>query len=506
MTNPVNLSMQRIENFFSPKYASENIDFAKTTEALQLFGSVSDPENRTQRLVLQVKRDQTTEKLILEAKKYQDITWRETIVGFFTGSFRISNIFTVFQRVMEDMQKTGDPQNLASRFSDSIQQHRPNDSMSLGDSLVTCSVLFHREGVRDTKDFLKFLVDECHVNINKLNGLGRTPLIEAIIQHKDRIKENTLLMRFLVDELWANPFKKEPYLRCFNNHLLRNNLEKCQTLINKKFEIIKNLGLIWGLKGHIEHLNLEESLFQRGLSRIQPLISDFCEQVEMTRELSAEEIKKFSQAFAHGITIEPFFGDFDPPSFPLPEPFIISDGFNLNNHFVGVVIYKNQIAVCNRGYGTTNSGAEIFQLKQPLTSDILKGLLSKKVISEFNQELISLSHENVTKLDQKKQKVGNCGWASLKTTVHALLYMLLKERSDLSEEAVRQKSRSLYKSFATFSRMKILEEYLNTVSPHQKVLQKVSVKVEQHKNRFSPEQYAHLSQLLAKQTRTYTSF
>lgn len=528
--------MQTIENFFNLKYATESIDFDKTTEALHQFGSVFDPSYRTQRLILQVKKDPQTGKLILEAKKHQDISWKETFEGFFTGSFRIRNIFTVFQRVMAEKQRTSNSQDLIGKVS-----YPSDDSNTIEDSLVTCSILFHREKIRDTFSFLTFLVKQCHTDINKYNGLGRTPLIEAIIQHKDRLRDNTSLICCLINELGADSKKsdkkgKDPHswglslnistvlMACktraikkptqelnFNIKQLKAQpeQEKIKTAqiiaIKTSEELHRKVGLIWGLEGDVScvidsqtvNVHLEGSINTLLIPRIQPLINDFCKQPETTNELSVEEIAKFRQTFEQAKLSVDLECDFDGLT-RKKEPLLIGHG--VEGHAIGLVIYEDKIAVCNRGFRTTNAGVVIFQLKQALTSDILKNLLSKKDITEFNSTLTSLSHENPLMLDQKDQSVGNCSWASLKTTVQALLYIILKERPHLNEEAARQKSRALYKSFAIFSRIKSLEEYVNNPSPSKEIVQKLLVKVVQHKERFSQEQYTHLIQLLVEKS------
>lgn len=87
--------------------------------------------------------------------------------------------------------------------------------------------------------------------------------------------------------------------------------------------------------------------------------------------------------------------------------------------------------------------------------------------SDFNEMIKNLKLQRINGFKQKFQKTGNCAWASSKIALRALCEWYTD----------RQTGNEIYKQFSAFTRMKILQDYLeHPHEPDRTLLQKIRAK------------------------------
>jgi hypothetical protein len=132
------------------------------------------------------------------------------------------------------------------------------------------------------------------------------------------------------------------------------------------------------------------------------------------------------------------------------EPAIISGGSN--NHSISMVLFKNQLAICNRGGGRRVPGIQVYELDSTrVTAGIIEQLTKiYPDVKAFNQMIVDSQFPTFKFFKQKDQKVGNCAWVSAKGAVLALFRLYINEKQGYE----------LYKEFTSFAREKVLCNYL----------------------------------------------
>lgn len=149
-------------------------------------------------------------------------------------------------------------------------------------------------------------------------------------------------------------------------------------------------------------------------------------------------------------------------------------------HAVNIVFCKDKVIICNRGQGAT--GTADGKVKAGVVYDCKADSLDKQTverllieypgIEEFAAAIDSLFGK--VKLDdlgftKKEQKVGNCTWASAKTSLYALLLNKCDSKS----------ADQIYKSFSTYARKLAIEELRNNPYVSKELLEFAEKKYQQ---------------------------
>lgn len=131
------------------------------------------------------------------------------------------------------------------------------------------------------------------------------------------------------------------------------------------------------------------------------------------------------------------------------EPVMIAAG--RTDHVISMVLFKGQLAVCNRGAGRKSNAVEFYALPlERVTPQIIEKLTKEYPSTEsFDQMFKSLKLTLLSGYDQKNQKTGNCAWSSPKAAFGALFHLYFG----------REAARILYKDFTFFTRERSLILY-----------------------------------------------
>lgn len=160
------------------------------------------------------------------------------------------------------------------------------------------------------------------------------------------------------------------------------------------------------------------------------------------------------------------------------KPVLILGGSK--KHAISMVIYNNQLVICNRGEGRSRHAVKYYHLP----ADRINETLIQKLIQDhsstrkFNQMVSGLKLKYLKGFKHKDQKVGNCTWAAGKTAFGVLCRFY----------ASKKDSKIIYKAFTGHCRHEGLKAYLNTsVNSSQPLLQRVKRKATK-KRRFEASQ------------------
>lgn len=227
----------------------------------------------------------------------------------------------------------------------------------------------------------------------------------------------------------------------------------------------KSLAHMLSLQGNIKYSNyqtqhkmeLEGITAAQGIGLCSDSIHDFFQSDEVSEDDVPEVMRNilktaFSQAY------------------PLKEPSdkemveMIKSGkpcvllVGTTRHAIAIVIFKDQIIICNRGEGRDPKNADVFYNfpAKDITPEMINKLKAiHKNIDEFKKTLASLGlTKPVRGLKQKDQVVGNCTVASSNAAFFVLCVMLLGEA----------KGTEVYNKYLKSSRLKFLQKHLNTTS------------------------------------------
>ena len=154
------------------------------------------------------------------------------------------------------------------------------------------------------------------------------------------------------------------------------------------------------------------------------------------------------------------------------EPIVILGGYNQRNsrggHAISIVIKGNQLGICDKT--GEDSGMQFYSLPT-VNEEMIEKLRSVgNGRKNFYDMIESLGLEPTWRVDQKKQKVGNCTWVSAKGAFEMLCILCTDERT----------GRKIYKEFTTYVREEGLQEYLNqSTNPDFEILRRIQEKYNQ---------------------------
>lgn len=134
----------------------------------------------------------------------------------------------------------------------------------------------------------------------------------------------------------------------------------------------------------------------------------------------------------------------------------------LPEHSLGIAVYNNRLARCNRGYGSEGKpGVVIHTIGHPTHVEAAL----KKFLPEMTEEYFitdmkaELGLKDECYLAQKYQKVGNCAVANSNSMELALLYLQLEPL--IGAKAAEELSRAIKKGRTTDTRIGSVQDYLN---------------------------------------------
>lgn len=133
------------------------------------------------------------------------------------------------------------------------------------------------------------------------------------------------------------------------------------------------------------------------------------------------------------------------------------------NHSIGMLFFKDFLILCNRGSGEQTHAVEYYSLpSKNITEELICKLKNQyNSTAEFYKMIEDQRFTKVDGYHQKKQKIGNCPWATPK----AIFGVLLRFYCNPSW------ARLIYKQFTKFTRTECLKDYIeNSTFPDQTLI------------------------------------
>ncbi len=174
------------------------------------------------------------------------------------------------------------------------------------------------------------------------------------------------------------------------------------------------------------------------------------------------------------------------------EPVLIAGG--TFDHTIGFILYRNHLYYCNRGGEEAASpGILEFEFDPGLQNELQSFLqiVRCSTIDKIYASLRALRCKIISKIRQHPQKVGNCSWANLESSLLELLLICMQVLEAPGTDRQRA-CRSIYKGFTKFAREKTLLAYLREGKPDPSVLRQIEAKIRQDDSPFSPEEKKEL--------------
>lgn len=324
---------------------------------------------------------------------------------------------------------------------------------------------------QNANDSIAELLIKQGADVNAKNDKGLNPLIFACL------KDSFSLAKLLIDN------KANPQIWCGSRPVHYAMMRDCEELKNllMPYEINSSFSTFFLLEkmichrfgiSHTYELNDKEKIKFEGTElgiNVKELNSSLDEFVSLHPELqAAKEI--FSQSMENRKNLKHAFSDGNSSD-------IISFPTGWKGHSTGIVVSKSQnlLIKTNRGNENENKpGIRIYKIGKP---EKLAEVLQKSINNEYegdstifnitlNNEL-ELSEVTSEYMPHKDQHAGNCGWASSKLNLRAIIYLTL--RSALGHEEAAKRSRELYKEWSQFDRSRSLNQFLTSLEEISKI-------------------------------------
>lgn len=249
----------------------------------------------------------------------------------------------------------------------------------------------------------------------------------------------------------------------------------------------KSLGHYWGLEEKFDYRGKPSTYDSLGVPESNRIMMDYIKKYINKHKLTELEQEVFNESFLiNKLYTESSWPQIDQnmeqkllDDINQGKPVSVKSGWE--GHATEVLFYKNFVVKVNRGAGKDIYGVEVYQRGENVTLETINQLHNSKFKNkeesyykkQINNDLkLILIEENSVEL--KNQTVGNCGIASKKASIFALLLVLYN--FDV------EKAKSSYKSFTSFLRFKSLENILENAKNNPETidwnaLTKVSEKV-----------------------------
>lgn len=253
----------------------------------------------------------------------------------------------------------------------------------------------------------------------------------------------------------------------------------------RQFLAHKMIAHIWGIggtcnmikKGKKRIVNLEGMDSMYSMHTLSECLQEF---FKTNKTLKKAEKREIQDAIDHTISAEiqgQHIYEDALSRIKSGKPQVIMAGWT--GHCISIVLYKNQIAICNRQANSGQNAVEFYSLpKEFVTKSILKNFSkeydNKEEFDEMFTVLCSrLSLMHLGGYHQKEQKVGNCTFASAKGAVGILFSFYAHKGEGAPTRSL------LYKSFTADLRQKKLTQYVLTKDPNIEILQSIEEKWKQ---------------------------
>jgi len=308
--------------------------------------------------------------------------------------------------------------------------------------------------------------------------LGSIEIIQVLINHKADVNyvaniygQNVLERLLSSQQLSLAEFKERL------NLLLQNGLD---LNINNYLNLNKLLAAAWGMGN--------QTYFHFGNRRIkyEGVFSFYFPSLNLQKNYPTfiSELEKHAPDYLSSTLIEKSLHNNDQLSFYFNRvssdsilenskisPQTIDTGWS--GHATAVVVYQpnqNQelakepetfLAFCNRGQGCLGkSGIIIYKANENVTVQHIDEIRKSRMQSFFEHEIHEkLKLKEIHYIFLKKQKVGNCGIVSRRTSVYAQWFLI----NYISPSPSPIHLHLAYKSYSLFTRKNILKEYLENL-------------------------------------------
>ncbi|MBB63791.1 MAG: hypothetical protein CMO81_01875 [Waddliaceae bacterium] len=138
-------------------------------------------------------------------------------------------------------------------------------------------------------------------------------------------------------------------------------------------------------------------------------------------------------------------------------------------HAVSIVIQGKNVIVCNRSNGKGKfTGWTLLKLKNEMTLEQIR-MYASPTEAQWNDIATQLNADIVYSYEQSPQRTGNCTWASLKSAIHAAIFLqyYLDGFEDKPHEAAK-KVTLFMREWRKYDRINSLKEYRK--DPHASLL------------------------------------
>ena len=322
------------------------------------------------------------------------------------------------------------------------------------------------------------LLNKLKANMNKIDGKGFTPMIMAVIKNSPSIINLLHQMGSDINGICGNGWTPLTKALADCNLSIYKLLKEIGADNNTEIIDRKFLAHVWGMGGFSEFLNKssgkESKIPNEGLTvkysmeKSAQYLSDFFEDSEY-KKIPVEKKSQIIEAMANGFPLLESAPKAMIERLKKGKPLLINTGSF--DHTISLVLFENQLVICNRGMGYTDYPIEFYSLPVKNITEILLEKLTATYINmdTFNQMIKDLKLNFIRGQHLKPQKVGNCTWANTKAAFAVLCHYFFGHKN----------GRELYKEFTEYTRKRCLYDYCQkSNSPDKTFLEELLKKIE----------------------------
>ncbi|MFZ0565465.1 MAG: ankyrin repeat domain-containing protein [Chlamydiales bacterium] len=295
------------------------------------------------------------------------------------------------------------------------------------------------------------------MGLNDANEQGQTPLHEAAIQNQPRIVEALLANganKVVVDKLGLSPQRyAEGRFDSSKSGLvneLRDYTIQVSPLEQMRWWLVFTFNAPYR---EFEGMNVDEILDE--LTNFYEKFLDENKDIDQLPPAFTQENRKKSleilQESFETVLVNDSSDLFQ--KYQNNTTLMLQTGWIKPTHATVVVISGNTLYRCNRGYTSLkiNPGIEVFKITKP---EAMSPAIFEKLIKAEDQAFVErdideiLGLERTEHIDMQPQKIGNCGWASAKAGLLALLHTFIPNLNTAKE---------IYKRFTSEHRYDVLK-------------------------------------------------
>lgn len=378
----------------------------------------------------------------------------------------------------------------AQRGNLTISQELIRFGASLNAQNPTGSTALMLAALKGHENVVQALLTE-HADVDMRHQDGSTPLMCAILS------EHKAVACMLIEAGSQIEAYSEDGYSPLSLAILTNQLDLAHLLIQRSADLTRGMEVIsrillahiWGLQGisKIETENPSESIHLNleGMPLLKfsmKMLSEFWQKFFRSLELEDTQLytlipkktpEKILECLHDSYPLYPYTASqiLEKVKAENPSPFVILGGSE--HHAISMVIYNDQLVICNRGEGRGQQvdTTTYYSLPRSLIDETLIEKLTtiQPTTAAFIEEIKNLRMQVLPGgFSQKNQEVGNCTWASSKAALRVICQFY-------TDPYIGKK---LYKAFTAFTRETAFQDYRDhSTQPDRTLLQQMEEKL-----------------------------